>query len=58
MSLILPQKPKCQFCKAQAKYEAISTEPDTLNNWVYVCEKDMSAKTIDDESVRIIQLAE
>jgi hypothetical protein len=57
-TLIVREIPKCQFCKAKAKYEAVSTDPDTIHNWVYVCEKDMSAKTIDDESVKILQLAE
>lgn len=50
--------PKCQFCDNNAKYEAISTDPETLHNWVYVCQTHMSAKTIDDNSVRIIQLEE
>lgn len=50
--------PKCQFCKNEAKYEAVSTDPKTLHNWVYVCQTHMSAKTIDDDSIRIIQLAE
>ena len=46
--LILNQLPKCQFCKSEAKYEAISTDPNTIHNWVYVCEKDLGAKTISD----------
>lgn len=58
MALVLPEIPTCQFCEAQAKYEAASTDPDTIHNWVYVCQNHLSAETIDDDSVRIIQLAE
>lgn len=50
--------PQCQFCESPAAYEAASTEPETLHNWVYSCKTHMSADTIDDDSVRIIQLAE
>lgn len=56
--LYLHQIPKCQFCELFAVYEAVSTDPKTLHNWVYVCQTHMSAKTIDDDSIRIIQLAE
>jgi hypothetical protein len=59
--LILNQLPKCQFCSLEAKYEAISTEPSTIHNWVYVCEKDLGAKTISDIGVgagRLVLLAE
>lgn len=59
--LILFQIPQCQFCKSEAKYEAISTEPDTIHNWVYVCEKDLGAKTISDigeGAGRLVLLAE
>jgi hypothetical protein len=61
MTLILSKYPKCQFCKSDAKYEAVSTEPDTIHQWVYVCEKDLGAKTISDLGVgagRLVQLAE
>jgi len=57
----LPSIPQCQFCKLKAKYEAVSTEPDTIHNWVYVCEKDLSANAISDVGVgagRLIQLVE
>ena len=47
-NLVLPQIPKCQFCDNEAKYEAISTDPSTIHNWVYVCEKHLGAKTISD----------
>ena len=59
--LYLPSIPICQFCKSEAKYEAISTEPKTIHNWVYVCEKDLSANAISDVGTgagRLIQLAE
>ena len=59
--LILNQLPKCQFCNSDAKYEAISTDPNTIHNWVYVCEKDLGAKTISDLGVgagRLVLLAE
>ena len=59
--LYLPQIPQCQFCKSEAKYEAISTEPNTIHNWVYVCEKDLGAKTISDigeGAGRLVLLAE
>jgi hypothetical protein len=59
--LSLPVIPQCQFCKSEAKYEAISTEPDTIHNWVYVCEKDLGAKTISDlgeGAGRLVLLAE
>jgi len=59
--LILNQLPKCQFCKSDAKYEAISTEPETIHNWVYVCKKDLGAKTISDireGDGRLVQLAD
>jgi hypothetical protein len=59
--LILNQLPKCQFCNSEAKYEAQSTDPSTIHNWVYVCEKDLGAKTISDIGVgtgRLIQLAD
>ncbi len=46
--LILQQSPKCQFCNSEAKYEAISTDPSTIHQWVYACEKDLGAKTISD----------
>jgi hypothetical protein len=57
MSLVLPQIPQCQFCELEAKYEAASTNPENIHNWVYVCEKDVSANAVDDKTVRIIQLA-
>jgi len=59
--LILNQLPKCQFCNSDAKYEAVSTEPDTIHNWVCVCKKDLSAKTISDigeGAGRLVLLAE
>ncbi len=56
--LRLYQIPTCQFCDNEAKYEAESTDPDTIHNWVYSCDTHMSADTVDNESVRIIQLAE
>jgi hypothetical protein len=59
--LYLPVIPQCQFCKSEAKYEAISTDPSTIHNWVYVCEKDLGAKTISDLGVgagRLVLLAE
>jgi hypothetical protein len=59
--LILNQLPKCQFCDSDAKYEAVSTDPSTIHQWVYVCEKDLGAKTISDIGVgtgRLIQLAD
>lgn len=59
--LILNQLPKCQFCDSNAKYEAVSTDPSTIHNWVYVCEKHLGAKTISDLGVgagRLVQLAE
>lgn len=59
--LILQQNPKCQFCNLEAKYEAVSTEPSTIHNWVYVCEKDLSANAISDVGIgsgRLILLAE
>ena len=59
--LYLPSIPICQFCKSEAKYEAISTDPNTIHQWVYVCEKDLGAKTISDLGVgagRLVLLAE
>jgi hypothetical protein len=59
--LYLPLIPQCQFCKSEAKYEARSTEPDTIHQWVYVCEKDLGAKTISDigeGAGRLVQLAD
>jgi hypothetical protein len=59
--LVLNQLPKCQFCNLEAKYEAISTNPSTIHNWVYVCEKDLSANAISDVGIgsgRLILLAE
>ena len=53
--------PQCQFCDSDAKYEAISTDPSTIHQWVYVCQKDLGAKTISDLGVgagRLVQLAE
>jgi hypothetical protein len=47
----LPSIPICQFCKSEAKYEAVSTDPSTIHQWVYVCEKDLGAKTISDLGV-------
>jgi len=57
--LYLPLIPTCQFCKSEAKYEAISTDSSTIHQWVYVCEKDLGAKTISDLGVgagRLVQL--
>lgn len=59
--LYLSQIPQCQFCKSEAKYEAISTDPSTIHEWVYVCQKDLGAKTISDLGVgagRLVQLAD
>ncbi len=59
--LYLSVIPQCQFCKSEAKYEAISTDPSTIHQWVYVCQKDLGAKTISDLGVgagRLVQLAE
>ena len=59
--LYLQSIPQCQFCKLKAKYEAVSTEPDTIHQWVYVCEKDLGAKTISDigeGAGRLVLLAE
>ena len=59
--LYLPSIPQCQFCDNEAKYEAISTNPNTLHDWVYVCEKDLGAKTISDlgnGAGRLVLLAE
>jgi hypothetical protein len=59
--LYLPLIPTCQFCKSEAKYEAISTDPSTIHNWVYVCEKDLGGKTISDignGAGRLVQLAD
>lgn len=59
--LILNQLPKCQFCDSDAKYEAISTEPNTIHQQVYVCEKDLGAKTISDigeGAGRLVQLTD
>ena len=59
--LYLPQIPQCQFCKSEAKYEAVSTDPNTIHQSVYVCEKDLGAKTISDLGVgagRLVLLAE
>jgi hypothetical protein len=59
--LILQNLPKCQFCDLDAQYEAISTDPSTIHNWVYVCEKDLGAKTISDlgeGAGRLVLLAE
>lgn len=59
--LYLPQIPQCQFCKSNAKYEARSTEPSTIHQWVYVCEKDLGTNTISDLGIaagRLVQLAE
>jgi hypothetical protein len=58
--LYLPTIPQCEFCKSEAKYEAVSTEPDTIHQRVYVCEKDLGAKTISDLGVvagRLVLLA-
>jgi predicted RNA methylase len=59
--LILQQLPKCQFCESEAKYEAVSTDPSTIHQWVYVCKEDLGAKTISDLGVgagRLVILAE
>ena len=59
--LYLPVIPQCQFCKSEAKYEAVSTDPSTIHQRVYVCNKDLGAKTISDLGVgagRLIQLAQ
>jgi len=59
--LYLPSIPQCQFCDNEAKYEAISTDPKTLHDWVYVCQNDLGAKTISDLGVgtgRLVQQAE
>jgi hypothetical protein len=59
--LYLPLIPTCQFCKSEAKYEVISTDPSTIHQWVYVCQKDLGAKTISDLGVgagRLVLLAE
>ena len=59
--LYLSSIPACQFCKSEAKYEAISTDPSTIHQWVYVCEKDLGAKTISDLGVgtgRLVLLAD
>jgi hypothetical protein len=59
--LYLPSIPQCQFCKSEAKYEAISTDSSTIHQWVYVCEKDLGAKTISDIGVgagRLVLMAE
>jgi len=59
--LILQQSPKCQFCNSKAKYEAISTDPSTLHNWVYTCQAHLGAKTISDignGAGRLVILAE
>jgi hypothetical protein len=59
--LYLPSIPSCQFCNSEAKYEVISTDPNTIHQWVYVCEKDLGAKTISDlgESAgRLVQLTD
>jgi hypothetical protein len=59
--LYLPTIPVCQFCESEAKYEAVSTEPDTIHQWVYVCQKDLGAKTISDLGVgagRLVQLVQ
>jgi hypothetical protein len=60
-ALYLPFFPQCQFCNFDAKYEAISTDPNTIHQWVYVCQKDLGAKTISDIGVgagRLLLLAE
>jgi len=60
-NLYLPVIPVCQFCESEAKYEAVSTEPDTIHQWVYVCQKDLGAKTISDlgeGAGRLVLLAE
>lgn len=56
--MYVPQIPQCQFCESLAVYEAASTDPETLHNWVYVCKTHMSAESIDDDNAKIIQLAE
>jgi hypothetical protein len=59
--LYLPAIPQCQFCKLKSKYEAVSTDPDTIHQRVYVCENHLGAKTISDLGVgagRLVQLAE
>ena len=59
--LYLPLIPQCQFCKSEVKYEAESTDPSTIHQWVYVCEKDLGAKTISDignGAGRLVLLAE
>ena len=59
--LYLPEIPQCQFCKSEAKYEARSTDPSTIHQWVFACEKHLGAKTISDLGVgagRLVQLAE
>jgi len=61
LNLYLPTIPVCQFCESEAKYEAVSTEPDTIHQWVYVCQKDLGAKTISDigeGAGRLVLLAE
>jgi len=60
-TIYLPQIPKCQFCDLPAKYEAASTNPKSIHNWVYVCQTDLSANAIDDPAsgnVKLLQLAE
>jgi hypothetical protein len=55
--LYLPIIPQCQFCNLEAQYEAASTEPKTIHNWVYVCNKDLQTNAINDDNVKEIQLA-
>jgi hypothetical protein len=48
--------PKCQFCEVEAKYVAASTEPTTIHNWVYVCDKDLQANAVNDDSVKALEV--
>jgi len=61
MALYLSAIPTCQFCDSTAKYEAISTDPSTIHNWVYTCQEHLGAKTISDigeGAGRLVLLAE
>lgn len=60
-TIYLQQIPQCQFCDLEAKYQAASTNPENIHNWVYVCQTDLSANAIDDPAsgnVKLLQLAE
>jgi hypothetical protein len=59
--LYLAQIPQCQFCDLPAKYQAASTNPESIHNWVYVCQTDLSANAVDNPNsgnVKLIQLVE